>query len=123
MTYKILILFTVKTKGGDLTLNPGQVITLAEEKANKLIQEGKIKLVEQYEDYFKDTVEKVSQIYQAGALDYIRQKHPERWKQCIQAEDRINCLWDKDLQEFKKAVEDWREIELELIELFKKKTN
>ena len=123
MNYQVIRLFTVKTKQGDLTLNPGQVVTIVEEKAKKLIQEGEIKLVEQYEDYFKDTVEKVSQIYQAGTLDYIRQKYPERWKQCIQAEDRINGLWDKDLQEFKKAVDDWREIELELIELFKKKTN
>lgn len=123
MNYQVIRLFTVKTKQGDLTLNPGQVITLVEEKAKKLIQEGKIKLVEQYEDYFKDTVEKVSQIYQAGTIDYIRRNHPERWKQYTQAEDRINGLWDKDLREFKKAVDCWREIELELIELFKKKTN
>ena len=43
MTYKVTRLFTVKTKLGDITLNPGQVITLAEEKAKKLIIEGKIK--------------------------------------------------------------------------------
>ena len=43
MTYKVTRLFTVKTKLGDITLNPGQVITLAEEKATKLITEGKIK--------------------------------------------------------------------------------
>lgn len=42
MTYKVLKLFTVKTKAGDLTLNPGQVITLAEEKALKLLAQGKI---------------------------------------------------------------------------------
>lgn len=42
MTYKVITLFTVKTKAGDLTLNPGQVITLADEKATKLITEGKI---------------------------------------------------------------------------------
>lgn len=123
MTYKTLILFTVKTKHGDLTLNPGQVVTLAEEKAKKLILEWKIKEVDQYEDCFKDAVEKVSQIYQAGTLDYIRQKYPERWKRCIQWEDRINGLWDKNLQEFKKAVDDWREFELELVKLFRQKTN
>lgn len=43
MTYEIITPFTVKTKQGDLTLNPGQTITLAEEKAVKLIGEGKIK--------------------------------------------------------------------------------
>lgn len=42
MRYKILTLFTVKTNQGDLTLNPGQVVTLVEEKAKKLIEQGKL---------------------------------------------------------------------------------
>lgn len=42
MTYKVTTLFTVKTKLGDLTLNPGQVVTLEEVKAKKLIGEGKL---------------------------------------------------------------------------------
>ncbi len=42
MTYKIPELFTVKTKQGDLTLNPGQIVTLAQEKAKKLIEQGKL---------------------------------------------------------------------------------
>ena len=43
MRYEVVIPFTVKTKQGDLNLHPGQTITLAEEKAVKLIGEGKIK--------------------------------------------------------------------------------
>ena len=42
MTYKVTTLFTVKTKQGDLTLHPGQVVTLAEEKAQMLIHQGKL---------------------------------------------------------------------------------
>jgi hypothetical protein len=42
MTYKVTTLFTVKTKLGDLTLNPGQVVILEEVKAKKLIGEGKL---------------------------------------------------------------------------------
>lgn len=42
MTYKVTTLFTVKTKQGDLTLHPGQVVTLEEVKAKKLIGEGKL---------------------------------------------------------------------------------
>ncbi len=45
MTYKVLTPFTVKTKQGDLTLRPGQIVTLAEEKAKKLIGDGKIRPV------------------------------------------------------------------------------
>lgn len=43
MTYIATTRFTVKTKVGDLTLNPGQVITLVAEKAKKLIAEGKLR--------------------------------------------------------------------------------
>ena len=118
MTYKVIRLFTVKTKQGDLTLNPGQVITLVEEKAKKLILEGKIREVDKYEDYFKDAVEKVSQIYQAGTIDYIRRKYPGRFQESLQIENRLNDFWDKDFQEFRKAVADWQQIELELIKLF-----
>ena len=42
MKFDVRIPFTVKTKQGDLTLRPGQVVTLAEEKARKLIEDGKI---------------------------------------------------------------------------------
>lgn len=45
MKYEVRIPFTVKTKLGDLNLYPGQVVTLAEEKALKLIMEGKIKTI------------------------------------------------------------------------------
>lgn len=45
MKYEVATFFTVKTKQGDLNLHPGQVITLAEEKALKLIMEGKIKTI------------------------------------------------------------------------------
>ena len=42
MRYEVVIPFTVKTKQGDLNLHPGQVVTLEEEKAAKLIRERKI---------------------------------------------------------------------------------
>lgn len=45
MRYEVTTPFTVKTKQGDLNLHPGQVITIAEEKALKLIMEGKIKTI------------------------------------------------------------------------------
>lgn len=46
MKYEVTIPFTVKTKQGDLTLNPGQAITLVAEKAIKLIADGKIRPIE-----------------------------------------------------------------------------
>jgi hypothetical protein len=45
MIYKIVLPFTVKTRLGDVSLNPGQIVNLSEVKAVKLINEGKIKLL------------------------------------------------------------------------------
>ena len=42
MRYEVVIPFTVKTKQGDLNLHPGQVVTLEEVKAKKLIEDGKL---------------------------------------------------------------------------------
>lgn len=66
MTYKVVTLFTVKTKVGDLTLNPGQVITLAEEKAVKLIAEGKIKPID---DTLNDLLSYFDRKAKGGAVD------------------------------------------------------
>lgn len=78
-----------------------------------------LKQQETFESIFKDTVHELNREYPQGLVDHIRQKHSGLWDQGVQAENRINWLWDKDLEAFKKAVSDWREIELAMIRLFK----
>lgn len=80
-------------------------------------------LSENYEDYFQTATQRIAQDYQAGTIDYVRRKHPGRFQESLQIENRLNEFWDKDFQKFKKAVDDWREIELELIKLFIQETN
>jgi len=48
MTYKVLKLFQVKTKAGLVDLKEGQVISIPEGKAIKLVSDGRIKPIEPY---------------------------------------------------------------------------
>ncbi|TLD40880.1 MAG: hypothetical protein JETT_2872 [Candidatus Jettenia ecosi] len=127
MTYKVLKSFQAKTGGKLIKFKEDQSISIPEEKARGLIEAGKIRPPEatpkQFEDCFKDAVTELSKDYPQGLIDHIRQKHPERWERSIQAENRINRIWDdcKDLAAFQKAVSEWREIELGLVKLFKNK--
>ena len=122
--YKVIIDLTLKVNGVVEVFPVGCVINLPEKSAHKLIKQGKIVREPQvvnneYDNYFQAAVLKVSQIYQDGTIDDARLKYPERWKQCIQIEDIINGQWDKNLQEFKKAADDWCDIYSELVKLFK----
>ena len=115
-------------------LRKGQVIRLPEKSARLLIGKGKLELYEpglqleltpeQLESVYKDAVGEINRNYQPGTFNFIQQKYPERWNQSLEAENRLNQLWDdgKDLKAFQKAVSDWKEIELELIKLFRQDT-
>ncbi|MBM2833776.1 MAG: hypothetical protein HW406_937 [Candidatus Brocadiaceae bacterium] len=126
--YKVTSDLTLKVKGVIKVFPAGCLINLPEKPAQMFMQQGKIVPVQEkpqvannefnYETYFLVATQRIAQNYQAGTIDYIRQNHPERWGKCVQAEDRINALWDKNLQEFQGAVDDWREIKLALIELY-----
>ena len=65
-------------------------------------------------------MDEINRNYQPGVLDFIRQKYPERWNRSIEVEDRINKFWNdaKDLQAFQKAVDEWKEIQIQLTKLF-----
>ncbi|MBI5307215.1 MAG: hypothetical protein HZB37_02455 [Planctomycetes bacterium] len=111
----------------------GSVINLPEISAQIFMQQGKIVPVQEkpqvannelnYETYFQATTQRIAQDYKAGTSDYIRQKYPERFQESLQLESRLNDFWDKDFQEFKKAVDAWQTIEIELMKLFTQKTN
>ena len=48
MTFKVLKSFQVKTNAGLIELKEGQVISISEEKAVKLVSDGRIKPIEPY---------------------------------------------------------------------------
>ncbi len=112
------------TKNGTLKFIKGQTVKLQEQTARLLIQKGKLELYKpeprQFEATFLNAVDEINRNYQPGVLDFIRQKYPERWNRSIEVEDRINKFWNdaKDLQAFQKAVDEWKEIQIQLTKLF-----
>ena len=131
--YTVTSDLTIKVKGIIKVVTVGSVINLPEKSAQLFIQQGKLVPVQEkpqvinneseYENYFQVAVERINNHYQAGTIDYIRQKYPGRFQESLQIENRLNSFWYKDFQEFKKGVDDWREVELELIKLFKQDVN
>ena len=121
MTYKVLKPFQVKARGKFIEFKEGQSISIPEEKAIKLIATGMVEpleILEQFNTVFQNAVSEINRNYQPGLINRISQKYPERWSQSIQAENKINQLWDNNIEPFRKAVAEWREIELEMIRLF-----
>lgn len=124
MTYKVLKPFQAKSGEKLVEFKEGQIIKPPEQLEKVLTETGKIKSLEvtpnQFESIFKDTADELNKNHSQGLVAHTRQKYPGRWQQSIEAENRINGIWDtgKDLEAFQKAVSEWREIELELIKLF-----
>lgn len=126
MTYLVIADAVIKRKNGIIELKKDQTVKLSEKIAQKLIETGKIKTLtpEDFEPFFLDAVHELNKYYPQGLVDHICQKYPKRWQRSIQAEERLNQLWDegKDVGSFKKAVNEWKEIYKELIKLFKRDT-
>ena len=134
MMYEVTRDLTIKVQGVINVFHAGSLINLPEKSAQLFIQQGKLVPVQEkpqvvvineseYENYFQAAVGRINHHYQAGTIDYIRRKYPGRFQESLQIENRLNNFWDKDFQEFKKGVDDWREVELELIKLFKQDVN
>lgn len=130
--YQIVERVKIKVGNEIKEFKAGKFIRLSELSARRLIEAGKIRHIpepvpanneSEYENYFQTAIGRIAQDYQAGTIDYIRRKYPGRFQESLQIENRLNDFWDKDLQEFKKAVDDWQKTELELIKLFTQKTN
>ena len=130
--FKVTSSIKVKVQGVIKVFPVGSVINLPEKSAQMFIQQGKlvpekpqvvINNESEYENYFQAAVGRINHHYQAGTIDYIRRKYPGRFQESLQIENRLNDFWDKDFQEFTKAVDEWQKIELELVKLFMQKTN
>ena len=130
--FKVTSSIKVKVQGVIKVFPVGSVINLPEKSAQMFIQQGKLVPEEphvvinnesEYENYFQAAVGRINHHYQAGTIDYIRRKYPGRFQESLQIENKLNDFWDKDFQEFTKAVDEWQKIELELVKLFMQKTN
>ena len=128
MTYLVISDVAVKTREGVKTLRKGQMVKIPEQSARLLIEKGKLELYEpepqpevtpeQFESTFLNAVDEISKNYMPGVIEYSRQTYPERYENGIEAENRLNLLWNNDIESFRKAVAEWRGINLEMIKLF-----
>jgi hypothetical protein len=130
MIFQVSNAFKIKTPQGIVGLERGAVVDFPPEKAESLVNAGKIipfrksgPLPEKvpakaFEDTFKAAMNDLEERYLPGGLDYIREGFPDLAHEIQEAEDRINQLWliaqatGGDLKQFRTAVERWKTLHL-----------
>lgn len=77
---------------------------------------------DEFTEIFDSAVPEISQNYSDGSIEFIEKNHPDKWGKSINIENSINGLWDEgiDLDTFKKAVNEWKIVWLEMVRLFRK---
>lgn len=130
MRFQVAEKFRIRTPNGEIELNPGQVITLTEERARGLILNGRVVplLSEDPPKVFRGCFEKadseVETVHLLGTIQMIREDFPELWTEIEEAEDKINILWLQaregagDMETFREAVKKWKVLHLRAIKFF-----
>ena len=126
MIFQVSDAFKIKTPQGIVGLEPGQVVDFPPDKAEPLVNSGKIipfrkggPLPEKvsakpFVDTFKEAMNDLEERYLPGALDYIQEDFSDLAQEIQEAEERINQLWliaqatGGDLEQFRQAVERWK---------------
>lgn len=108
MTYQVLTNLKVKTKQGEMTLSPGQIINLNPSKAESWIAQGKIKPI---------SSEGTPDAILSDSIDRIIEKHKgmqyKTTEEIRKAEDEADRIYKKLLQgqgsisDFQKACDEW----------------
>lgn len=136
MKYNVLEKIRLKTSKGGLELLPGQVATLPNKIAGKLLNEGRITPCneildrisdEVLQDLFLETMNRINDVYTSGTIRYIEEHHKDLNSEIDRADENINEIWRKcnnggaSIESFKGALDSYQTLYLEAIELFKSK--
>jgi hypothetical protein len=134
MKYSILQNIKIKTSKGGLELLPGQVATLPNSVANKLLNEGRITPCdialepisdEILQDVYLKTMNKINDSYIEGTIKYIKEQHKALDNEINRADDRVNEVWKECIQgkvsldDFKAILNLYKELYLQGISLYK----
>ena len=104
MIFQVSNAFKIKTPQGIVGLEPGAVVDFPPDKAEPLVNAGKIipfrkggPLPEKapakpFVDTFKEAMNDLEERYLPGALDFIREDFPDLAQEIQEAEKRINFL-------------------------------
>lgn len=121
--YEVIKLFKVRMNGNSIELMKGQIVSIPEEKATKLLSDGKIRPApwgEQFLNAFQGTVGEMADKYKDGLFDYARSRNPKEYEKFNQAENRINQYWGVGgFEGFVKELAEWKALYASLVRLFK----
>jgi hypothetical protein len=127
MEYRVIGNLKVKAHGEEKNIHPGEVVTLSDAQAARLLEAGKVvpilpsvpevHAMDQYSEVFRLALEEVAiQDPQGVALRQIRQDSLETWAEIQSAEDKVNLLWQEAQSgqpvwtDYNQAVENWRSL-------------
>ena len=134
MKYSVLENIKLKTSKGSLELLPGQVATLPNKIASRLLGEGRITSHETVpepisnealQDLFLETMDRINDEYLAGTIKYIQEHHKDIDDEIDKADNRINDVWQKCnnceavIEDFKGALDLYANLYLKAIGVYK----
>ena len=136
MIFQVSNAFKIKTPQGIVGLEPGQFVDFPPDKAEPLVNAGKIipfrkggplpekAPAQSFVDTFKGAMIDLEERYLPGALKFIREEFPDLAQEIQEVEDRINQLWlitqkeGGDLGQFQEAVDQWKTLHLRGIRFY-----
>jgi hypothetical protein len=130
MKYQVARILHARTPDGILTILPGKIVRLRPDKADYLVELGKVvplshqpQSLFKYRDLFGQALAGIVPLDQHGELvRRIWQDMPPTWSAIQSAEDEINVLWHLALDgkevwnEYVAAVEKWKAIFIQAIQ-------
>lgn len=73
---------------------------------------------------FAASLEGITREYRPGTIDYVKATYPEFWKRIVAAENTLTATWiSGGAEEFHQALDEWCSLNLQAIEIFKRKSD
>jgi hypothetical protein len=73
---------------------------------------------------FAASLEEINREYLPGTIDYVKNTNPGIWKRIVAAEDSLTNGWvSGGAEEFHQALAEWRRLNRQAIEIYRKRGN
>ena len=82
-----------------------------------------LKMQADFEGRFNQVLEEINCQYEPGTIRYVRENYPGLWQEIVGVENRVSDSWlIGNAKGFKKDLEEWKNLSLEAIEVFRRET-
>ena len=71
-----------------------------------------------YHDAFRLTADFIASLYKPGTMQYVKENSPALYRQMENVEEALNLHWDKDRALFMQAIQLWKKVNREMINLY-----